>query len=410
MRRILTSLHRVLGLITAGFLFIAGSTGALIAWDHELDGLINPRFYHTEKPTPALTPERALALANQVEQREPRLQVTWLPLVSEESEALQLGVGPRIDPATGLAYELGYNQLAVDPTSGEPQAQREWGAVSLKRENLLPFLYRLHYTLHIPEGGGVDWGMLLMGVIAVGWVIDSIIALIISFPNRKVWRKSFRFRFTNGAKVANFDLHRSGGVWAWPLLLVLAITAVSMNLNEWVVRPIVSVFSELTPEPLAGLPLADEEHPRSPKLSREKVLELAQLEAAKHNIERPIGGVFFSDHAGAFGVGFFSPGQEHGDGGLGNPYLYFHGDDGRYLGAHLPGTGSAGDFFMQLQFPLHSGRIAGVTGRVIVTILGLAVAGLSVTGLVIWAQRRRRKQRTRESSAVSPLGSPSEAA
>jgi uncharacterized iron-regulated membrane protein len=92
-----------------------------------------------------------------------------------------------------------------------------------------------------------------------------------------------------------------------------------------------------------------------------------------------------------FGVGLFSPGDEHGDGGLGNPWLRFDATTGTYLGAELPGQGSAGDVFLQLQFPLHSGRIAGTAGRVAVSVLGLLIVLLSVTGILIWARKRRAR-------------------
>ena len=42
MRRFLAALHRYCGLCTALFLFVAGLTGAVIAWDHELDRALNP--------------------------------------------------------------------------------------------------------------------------------------------------------------------------------------------------------------------------------------------------------------------------------------------------------------------------------------------------------------------------------
>ncbi len=90
-------------------------------------------------------------------------------------------------------------------------------------------------------------------------------------------------------------------------------------------------------------------------------------------------------------MGFFEPGHDHGDGGLGNSWLYFDGQDGRFISALVPGTGSAGDIFMQAQFPLHSGRILGLPGRILVSLMGLAVAMLSVTGVVIWLKKRRSR-------------------
>lgn len=409
MRRTLTTLHRVLGLVTAGFLFMAGATGALIAWDHELDGLLNPRFYHSAQPSPPIDVQRALTLADQVEQQNPRLQVTYLPLTTEPDHTLLLGVGAKLDPTTGRAYQLDFNQLAVNPVTGEAQAQREWGSVSLTRENILPFLYKLHYSLHLPDIGMFSLGLWFMGVIAIGWLIDSVIALCISFPSRRVWKNSFRFRMRSGPTRMNFDLHRSGGVWLWPLLLVLAMTAVSMNLRDSVVAPIVSVFSTLTPDPHEGMPLSPEDQPHTPGVTRASVVARAQQDGAARGFAAPVGGIFFANQLGMYSVGFFEPENSHGDGGIGNPYLSYDGKDGHFLGAEVPGAGSAGDLFMALQFPLHSGRIAGVTGRIIVTLLGLGVAMLSVTGLVIWAQRRKRARARQASEVNAPFTTATEA-
>ena len=38
-----------------------------------------------------------------------------------------------------------------------------------------------------------------------------------------------------------------------------------------------------------------------------------------------------------------------------------------------------------------AGRIAGLPGRIIVSIMGIAVAMLSITGLVIWWKKRKAR-------------------
>jgi uncharacterized iron-regulated membrane protein len=53
---------------------------------------------------------------------------------------------------------------------------------------------------------------------------------------------------------------------------------------------------------------------------------------------------------------------------------------------------------MQAQFPLHSGRIIGMPGRILVSLLGLVVAMLSLTGVVIWAKKRRSRVLSKQSS------------
>src|SRR3546814_17840536 len=89
--------------------------------------------------------------------------------------------------------------------------------------------------------------------------------------------------------------------------------------------------------------------------------------------------------------------------------MYFDGKDGRYLGEYLPWKGTAADIFAQLQFPLHSGRVLGLTGRIIMSLMGLVVAALSITGIVIWARKRRaRLHSARKALGNSPAAKRSE--
>ena len=386
MRNLGVLTHRWLGLFTAVFLFISGLTGAVISWDHELDEWLNPQLFKYEGGGQHLP---ALELANRIERAHPDMMVTFMPLNTEAGHTFKASMKPRPDPATGKAFVTDYDQAAFNPEDGSMLGKRMWGEIALTRENLLPFLYKLHYTMHIPDGWGIELGMLFMGIVGMVWVFDSLVALWLSFPRWSVWKKSLAFRWKRGGYPLNFDLHRSGGVWVWLFLLLLAVTSVSMNLNYQVMRPVVSVFSELTPDPFSTIAPKPIDEPIEPGVRREQVLEAARLEAQKRGITDPAGGIFYSPEFGVYGVGFYQPENDHGDGGLGNPWLYFDGKSGNPIGAKIPGTGSAGDIFMQAQFPLHSGRILGLPGRIMISIMGAVVAMLSLTGIVIWLHKRR---------------------
>ncbi|MBN3827277.1 PepSY domain-containing protein, partial [Burkholderia sp. Ac-20384] len=286
LRPFLVRLHRWFGLAIALFLFVAGLTGALIAWDHELDAALNPDFYTARSDAAPLDP---LALATRIEAADPRVQVTYLPLAIEPGHTLQAGVMPRTDPATGQPYALDFSQIAVDPATGAVQGRREWGALSVARLDLMPFIYRLHYSLFLPMVGGINFGFWVMGVVGIVWAIDCLIALVLAFPNPKSWRKSFAFRVRRGGYPLVFDLHRSGGVWVWGLLLVVAITSISMNLAVPVVRPLVSLVS-----PLAETPYTNPEHfppaaPGSKMLPRERIVEIARAAGRDAGIDAPPG-------------------------------------------------------------------------------------------------------------------------
>lgn len=406
MRPLLVRLHRWFGLAAALFLFIAGATGAVISWDHELDAWLNPHLYQARST--GGTPLPALELAARVEAADPRVRVTFMPLQVEPGHTFTASVAPRVDAKTGQRFEPGYNQVALDPITGEIQGRREWGKVSLSRENLLPFLYKLHYSMHIPEGSGIEFGMWFMGLIAVAWVVDTLIALWISFPHWRAWRRSFAFRWQSGGHKLSFDLHRSGGMWVYLLVLMLAITSVAMNLRDPVMRPLVSLFSELSPSPFASRTPAPPQQPIEPTVSLPQVTALASAEARRRGWTDPAGGLFISTDFGILGVGFYKVANSHGDGGLGNPWLYFDSRTGEPAGSDVPGTGSAGDIFMQSMFPLHSGRIIGTAGRVLMSLMGGVIAMLSITGVLIWARKRRSRvraavaQTTRRSSTSPP--------
>lgn len=402
MRRLLVTLHRWFGLSAALFLIVAGLTGAIISWDHELDAWLNPHLFRAELDAQPLPP---LRLAAALEATDPRLRVRYLPLAIEPGHSLQVMVEPRIDPITRQPYGLGFNQLALDPATSRILGKREWGKVSLHPENLLPFLYKLHYSLHIPDAFGLPLGTLLMGIIAIVWVFDTLLALWISFPSLASWRQSFAFRWQAGGHRLTFDLHRSGGVWLFLLVLMLAITSVAMNLREQVVRPLVASVSTLTPSPFANRPPAAGGSQAEPRLGFEDILPLALAEADRRGWSRPPGGIFIASEFGVYGVGFFAPGKDHGDGGLGNPWLYFDARDGALVGADIPGQGSAGDLFLQAMFPLHSGRIIGLPGRILISLSGLAIAALSLTGILIWAKKRRARllQANRRNASTPPV-------
>jgi uncharacterized iron-regulated membrane protein len=70
----------------------------------------------------------------------------------------------------------------------------------------------------------------------------------------------------------------------------------------------------------------------------------------------------------------------------------------------VPWEGTAADIFMQLQFPLHSGRIAGIPGRVFLSFMGLVVALLSVTGIYIWFKKRAGRIGRRAGVAETAAG------
>lgn len=320
MRALFTLVHRWFGLVIAAFIFLTGVTGAVISWDHELDDLLNPHLMHVDSRGAAIP---ATALVRQIEARDPRVRVTYFPLAAEPG-SLSFFVVPRVDPASGRPYELDYNQIFLDPVTGAELGTRKWGQVwPVSSETFVSFLYKFHYSLHIPEMWGIDeWGVWFLGIIAVIWTVDCFIGFYLTLPLRRErratraasvqrqldrswwsrWKPAWAIKWSGSGYRINFDIHRAFGLWTWALLFILAFTGFSLNLYGEVFYPAMSKISQVTPTPFDTRSPQPRHQPIEPAISREQAIALAEAEAARRGWTVPVGALAYAP-----AYGFYSP-------------------------------------------------------------------------------------------------------
>lgn len=386
MRAFMVLLHRYIGLATALFLLMAGLTGSILAFNHELDEWLNPTFYEASSQGTALPPG---TLVDTVQTQHPTLQVWYMEYPGEAGHTALLAAVPRNDPATGKPFAEPNQVFYLDPVSGEQKGQRNWGECCFQRENFIPFILEFHYNLVLPG----NWGLWLMGLVAIAWVIDCFIALWLTLPRAKpFWKKWANAWKIKGGRL-NFDLHRAGGLWLWLLLLPVAVSSVAMNLPSQVFKPVVSLLSPIEPSVYEARGQLSAEQLGTTRLSYQQAYELALKEGERQGLKVPIGELYYSFEYNFYGAGF----GQHDTDAHGKSWLFFHGTDGRLLGQEIAGQGTLGERFYRLQLPIHGGRIIGFTGQVLIALLGLVIAMLSVTGIYIWWRkllaRRSRKVR-----------------
>ena len=393
-------MHRYVGLAMAGFLVMSGLTGSIIAFNHELDEWLNPSLFERQTEGPALSP---IALIDAIERQEPKIYVSFFEFEEEPDHNAVAFVQPRENPETGAPYEVGFTQVFADPATGEVRGKREWGAIALDLPHLIPFLYKLHYSLHIPGA----YGLLLMGVVAILWTIDCFVGFYLTLPQVppfwRRWKTTWKIKHPASAHRRNLDLHRAGALWLWPVLFVVALSGIALNLPDQVFRPALSIFSDLSP----GIgDLAAErlkiEYDTPPIMDMEDALAAAAPVAAERGIEEPATMLWYPRDYSAIGVGF---GEGHGT-GLGPSWIFFDDHTRELIHVQIPGTGSAGDTFFEAQFPLHSGQIVGLPGRILISASGLIVAMLSITGVVIWAKKRKGKREVKKRRHMAASTSP----
>lgn len=410
--------HRWAGLVTAPFLMITGLTGAVISWDHELDDWLNPHLREVHSQGQLRSP---LELAAQAERDYPQIRVASIPLNTGKEESLVLFAMPKQNSETGRLYQPGFNQIFLDPITGREMGKREWGAVwPLNSENFVSFLYKLHYSLHLPEMFGTDrWGIWLLGIIAIVWVFDCFVGFYLTLPARqrrnselnasapnasvlnpkvqsvgsrpsfwKRWKKAWAIRRNAGNFKLNFDIHRAFGLWTWVLLLIIAFSAVSLNLRREVFLPLLSSVTTISPGVLDNRVRTPLHEPVEPKQTYAEILPVAEAEAKRQGWHEPAGRIGYFMNLGVYVVDFYLPDADHGVAGGGHKRLFYDGQSGALLGNKVPWTGTGGDIFAQAQYPLHSGRVLGLGGRIMISLMGIIVAILSFTGIYIWWKKR----------------------
>lgn len=422
MREFWTVVHRWLGLTAALFLIVAGATGAVISWDHEIDEWLNADLMETSGRGALQDP---LALAAAVEAHDPRAEVAYMTLALEEGHAASFLVRPRQNPATGQPYVLNYNNVFVDPVTAQVTGVRDSKSLALSTRNLMPWLRHLHESLHMPAFWGSDrWGFWLMGGIALMWLIDSFVALYLTLPRRLAaartaraaqparswwqrWQPSWVVRWRAGGYKLNFDLHRAGGLWVWLIIIVVSFTSFSLNLYREVFYPVMSQISTTTPGPYETIKPAPWGSFIQPQIGFAQAIEIARAEGVRLGLEHPPGGIWYGGDFPFYNISFFDPSNEMGAMGMGLSNIYVSADNGEVLGNYRPWHGTAADVFVQLQLPLHSGRILGLPGRIMMSIMGVMVVMLSVTGIVIWERKRRARRAAARAGMAASDSSPS---
>ncbi|MDD5112820.1 MAG: PepSY-associated TM helix domain-containing protein [Methylobacter sp.] len=422
-------LHRYAGLAMAGFLVIVGLTGSLLAFRAELEHLLSPQLVAVNTGSPRLDP---LTLIKSAEALAPKAQVNSLSL--GDPDAVYVSVSPRIDPATSNTYELGFDQLILDPYTGKELGRRTWGAISEGRINLMPFIYKLHFNLALD-----DVGMWALGITALIWTLDSFVGFYLTLPARRKkqglsvrpepfdlaqeslveggtvkpimvrqahherfnytlpnnsfwqrWKPAWLIKWRGSKYRINFDLHRAGGLWLWAMLLVFAWSSVYMNLWDTVYTKTTQlVFDYHAPwtdlrkrdKPLAQ-PAID--WPQALKIG-ESLLNKAAAENS-FTIDQP-SYVWLNRELGVYGYSVRSSRDIQDKQGA--TQVLFDADTGEQSLLLLPSGQYNGNTVTSWLAALHMANVFGLPYRIFVSVLGLAIIMLSVTGIIIWLRKRR---------------------
>lgn len=248
-------IHRYTGLVVAGFLLLAGLTGALLAFHHELDDLFNHKLARVEAQNTPI--QSVAALHDSVIRTYPQYGFSSLPTTIEAGKSAVFSVD-RWRGGKPTTPEPAFNEVYVNPYTGAIIGTRDKEAWAW--HNTMWKVFWLHRDLLLG-----DIGKWVLGIVSLVWTINCFIGFYLTFPRAvkssqskqvsskkraslfKRWLPAWKIRTKTNTFKLNYDLHHAFGLWLWVMLFVIAWSSVGFNLKP-VYQPVMQAVVGLTPK------------------------------------------------------------------------------------------------------------------------------------------------------------------
>lgn len=371
-RKLWLKVHLWLGLSLGFVLALIGLTGSVLVFWQEIDRALNPDLYVSARVGGDLQSLDAIFAAAE-RAAPPEWDSAW-------ADAPTLANGNYV---FGFYYPSGSQSpesaqslnIAIDPYTAEPVGRRVfYHTGNPLKHSLMGFFFKLHYALLLG-----DTRVTIVGVFGALFLVSVLSGWILWWPLTGKWRRALTIKRRASRERLNHDLHQSAGFYSLAVMLVLLVSGIYFNLPE-PFRWLVGQFSELSPEPPV------------PVLSSPGQSGALQQAIDRTRRDFPGGVPQFYTWEGGNQRRFqacYRDVESLRYQVMNDRCLVFDRVSGALLQVQDAEHGTAGDVFMLWQWPLHSGRVFGWTGRILVFVTGLLCPLLFATGVIRWLQKRK---------------------
>jgi len=361
--RIAYLIHSWCGLTFGWLLFAVCLTGTLVVYKFPLKALDNPSVEATDF-TDKIGPDDALhALLDKNPTLKPKVISFPADIYSIHKYTV---VTERSD---GLVH-----RYWVDPVTAEVRDNLD--------SEFADFILRMHANLFLGQPG--RW---LIGILGITMLVSSGTGLW--FHWRRLRRDLFNFRLGAHARKAWGDIHKAFGVWAFPFHIVIALTGAWLGIESLIGFR----ASDSNPIEIAG------NGPGAP-LPIEQIV--ARATALRPDFKPTHVNVTNYGAAGAtIRVQGDIPGYRLVQ--RGQTMLVFDADSGKHLQTVDRTEQGLGRRLLAMVRPLHYGYFWPFWGELLYFLLGIASTFLVMSGMLIWADREKRKVRRTDGEAATRM-------
>ena len=366
-RRLWLKLHLYLGLTLGLILAILGLTGTVIGFWEEIYEWTEPALVVPKSEQGYASLDKVLAT---IKATHPGRHKSWqlnMPR-TEQSVLYALYTGPE---EKGDAYAATLI-LAMDPNSGRIISTWYWG------ETWLSWFYNIHFMLDADR-----FGEKVVGISGLLAVFSALTGLYLWWPLGRFSKSTFVFNFRGGPARLEFDLHRLIGFYTLLLFLIVSVSGFMLTFPKQsaevirVVSPVEFPIKTFMSNTKNG-----------PGISAMQAVTIAEQVFPGGELKRVY------SPAGSDGV--WQLAFSHDANTYDTPYRYSRVWIDQYSGQVLhsvdPTQFSAGEDLFSFRLLLHNGEVFGLPGRLFISVYGLFVVMLYITGVMQWWRRRKISQ------------------
>jgi uncharacterized iron-regulated membrane protein len=354
MRKLILRLHLIVALVGGIFIIILGLTGSIMAFEPELSRLQHWSIVHA---TPHGTPLTLEEIGNKLRRASPNRDIN----------------GYFLSDRPDLSYAvMSEGQLVfVDQYSGQVLGTINRGM------DFLGFVHQLHLRLGLLDKGQE------FGETTVRW--SALAALFLLISGAYLWWPSKRFGIGGSVRTAKFwfDLHNSFGIVSLVFVLLLVATGLVISF-EAQSTPFLYRISHSQPPPRPRLQVA-------PVPGQIPITPDQALATARATVPEATPLLIIVPHGNQAYQIFLHYPEDRTPGGRTritiDPYR------GSILSVIDSRRAPAGYRLVNLNRALHTGDVLGIPSKVVVSLASLIMPLQLLTGLVMWAKRRRTESK-----------------
>lgn len=378
----INQIHLWLGLASAIILFLVCATGTIYVFKKEIEEWIEPSKYEVAFENQ----DYKSSLEEQIHfvEMKTKGKASRITLDSDPTRSVEIQIHEGKEDKRGLTHYVNPYNMELLGTAKGPAS------------GFFMTVFKMHRWLTFDT----EVGRPIVGVSTLIFVILSISGLALWIPKKwKKWKNykaGYRIKWKASWKRLNHDLHNVLGFYAFPIILIMALTGLSWSF-EWYKDGLgnvlgAEVFGGKKPLPFASTPSGD-----TTLISLNKVFEIAQAELnyqGKTTVAFPKGedGVFTIRKKNSERLN-----KEATDLLVLDPY------NGKVIEKQVFDNKRTGEKIASQIQAIHMGETHGLFSKIIYFFCCLIATSLPVTGIFIWINKMKKTGNGKKKRSLKSL-------